>query len=312
MGMYYGGQNYIFSKNLQGDVIGIYNENRQLVAKYSYNAYGEIMSITDASGNDVSSNSAHIANINPFRYRGYYYDTETGFYYLQSRYYDPVVGRFLNADAIIGANGGIIGYNAFAYCNNNPVMKYDPSGYDAIVLTNDGAAGHTGIMVQDEDGVWYHFYWGASDGNSSSSGSSSSASPFGCEAKTWCKIYEGDISLDDINASGQYGGTYDRMERLYGDFSTCLTEMQNPSGEYNLYTNNCLDKSFSILASADTIYKDALQKGAKKWRPTKGHDTLCENMPVRPLFPSWRHFVIEIMPIIIPMKWCFEFLFYKR
>ena len=71
MGMYYGGQNYIFSKNLQGDVIGVYNESRQLVAKYSYNAYGEIMSITDASGNDVSSNSAHIANVNPFRYRGY-------------------------------------------------------------------------------------------------------------------------------------------------------------------------------------------------------------------------------------------------
>ena len=86
------------------------------------------MSITDASGNDVSSNSAHIANINPFRYRGYYYDTETGFYYLQSRYYDPVVGRFLNADAILGANGGIIGYNLFAYCGNNPVIYVDYFG----------------------------------------------------------------------------------------------------------------------------------------------------------------------------------------
>lgn len=128
MGMYYGGQNYIFSKNLQGDVIGVYNESRQLVAKYSYNAFGEITAITDASGNDVSSNSAHIANINPFRYRGYYYDAETGFYYLNSRYYDPVVGRFLNADAFVSTGQGILGNNMFAYCGNNPVMYIDPEG----------------------------------------------------------------------------------------------------------------------------------------------------------------------------------------
>ena len=120
MGMIYGGQYYLFSKNLQGDVIGIYNESRQLVAKYEYSAFGEIISVTDLNGSDI-------ANINPIRYRGYY-DTETGFYYLQSRYYDPVVGRFLNADAIIGANGGIIGYNLFAYSNNNPVMFLDPTG----------------------------------------------------------------------------------------------------------------------------------------------------------------------------------------
>ncbi|MBE6683537.1 MAG: RHS repeat-associated core domain-containing protein [Ruminococcaceae bacterium] len=68
---------------------------------------------------------------NPFRYRSYYYDTETGFYYLQSRYYDPTVGRFLNSDGIIGANGGIEGYNMFAYCNNNPVMYADETGYYA-------------------------------------------------------------------------------------------------------------------------------------------------------------------------------------
>jgi len=129
MGMIYGGHSYLFSKNLQGDVIGIYNEDGNLVAKYEYSAYGEITAITDASGNDVSGNTSHIANINPFRYRGYYYDTETGFYYLQSRYYDPVVGRFLNADAIeyLGT-GEFVSYNLFAYCGNNPVMGYDPLG----------------------------------------------------------------------------------------------------------------------------------------------------------------------------------------
>ena len=128
MGMYYGGENYIFSKNLQGDVIGIYNENRQLVAKYSYNAYGEITAITDASGNDVSGNSAHIANINPFRYRGYYYDTETGFYYVSSRYYDPEIGRWINADGYVSTGQGVLGNNMFAYCGNNPVNRVDHTG----------------------------------------------------------------------------------------------------------------------------------------------------------------------------------------
>ncbi len=131
MGMIYGGDTNMFSKNLQGDVIGIYNESRQLVAKYSYNAYGEIMSITDANGVDISTNATHIANINPFRYRGYYYDTETGFYYLQSRYYDPVVGRFLNADdvsAFAVEQGSLLQYNPFVYCLNDPISRADENG----------------------------------------------------------------------------------------------------------------------------------------------------------------------------------------
>ena len=71
---------------------------------------------------------ATLAAANPFRYRGYYYDTETGFYYLQSRYYDPATGRFLNADSHVNANGDLVGYNMYAYCSNNPVMNVDPSG----------------------------------------------------------------------------------------------------------------------------------------------------------------------------------------
>ena len=95
---------------------------------YTYDAWGAPRTITDGSNNDVSSDATHIANINPIRYRGYYYDTDTGFYYLQSRYYDPIVGRFLNADGCIGANGDIIGYNMFAYCSNNPIIYNDYSG----------------------------------------------------------------------------------------------------------------------------------------------------------------------------------------
>ena len=126
--MEYNGAKYWYDKNLQGDIVGIRNSAGTLVAQYVYDAWGKILRITDKDGNDVSGNPDHIANINPFRYRGYYYDVETGWYYLNARYYDPNVGRFLSPDTILGANGGLQGYNLFAYCNNNPVMFADPSG----------------------------------------------------------------------------------------------------------------------------------------------------------------------------------------
>lgn len=83
--------------------------------------------MTYADGSTITS-ATHVAHLNPFRYRGYMYDEETGFYYLRSRYYDPEVGRFLNADALVSTDTGLMGYNMFAYCNNNPVNLYDDSG----------------------------------------------------------------------------------------------------------------------------------------------------------------------------------------
>ena len=89
----------------------------------------------NANGQETTSES-FIGNLNPFRYRGYYYDTDTGFYYLNSRYYDPQVKRFINADDIsyLGANGDMQGFNLYAYCSNNPVMYVDPSGEVSEIL----------------------------------------------------------------------------------------------------------------------------------------------------------------------------------
>ena len=84
--------------------------------------------MTDRTCTDVSSNASHIGNINPIRYRSYYYDTETGFYYLNSRYYDPETCRYINADGYVSTGQGIFGNNMFAYCGNNPVNRSDPSG----------------------------------------------------------------------------------------------------------------------------------------------------------------------------------------
>ncbi len=114
--------------NTQGDIVGILDSSYNIVAQYRYDAWGKIISITDGSGNDVSVNNNHIANINPLRYRGYYYDIETGLYYLNSRYYDPETGRFLNADEIVAGVGNNQGYNLYSYCNNNPVNLCDDSG----------------------------------------------------------------------------------------------------------------------------------------------------------------------------------------
>ena len=113
---------FYYLYNLQGDVVAIVRAaTGQIVAKYSYDAWGNC-TVTNATGYAVGDK-------NPFRYRGYYYDTETGFYYVSSRYYDPEIGRFINADdiAYLGM-GGLTSYNLFAYCGNNPVMGYDPYG----------------------------------------------------------------------------------------------------------------------------------------------------------------------------------------
>ena len=117
---------YYFEKNLQGDIIGIYNADGKKICTYTYDAWGNF-NYSLASGN-TALETRIVFRLNPFRYRGYYYDVETGYYYLQSRYYNPEWGRFLNADSYASTGTGLLGYNMFAYCNNNPVMFTDPAG----------------------------------------------------------------------------------------------------------------------------------------------------------------------------------------
>ena len=112
-----------FEKNLQGDIVAVYDAAGTKLISYTYDAWGNF---TTTYHNGCTA--SHIANLNPFRYRGYYYDAETGLYYLQSRYYDPVIGRFINADAYVSTGQGILGNNMFAYCNNNPINRIDKSG----------------------------------------------------------------------------------------------------------------------------------------------------------------------------------------
>lgn len=128
--------NYIVRCTLSGDVDQIYDTKGSLVARYIYDTWGNTLSVTDASGKAITD-PLHIANINPIRYRGYYYDAETGLYYLQSRYYDTSTRRFLNADTLLGANAGAA-YNLFAYCGNNPINMQDSDGLYPIDIDSGG------------------------------------------------------------------------------------------------------------------------------------------------------------------------------
>ena len=116
---------YYYGKNLQGDIVKIYDSNGNSVAGYSYDAWGNILSITY-----TSIYGASVSILNPFRYRGYYYDTESGLYYLNSRYYDAKVERFINADdpEFLGATGTNLSYNTFLYCDNSPISLIDYTG----------------------------------------------------------------------------------------------------------------------------------------------------------------------------------------
>ena len=108
---------YYYILNLQGDVVKLVTASGSSVATYEYDAWGKVLSATGS-----------MADKNPLRYCGYYYDTETGFYYLQSRYYDPANRRFINADSYVSVDNSFVGVNLFAYCLNSPVGLRDDGG----------------------------------------------------------------------------------------------------------------------------------------------------------------------------------------
>ena len=117
-GFIYNGEEYYYIKNVQNDIVAIADKNGDIVVNYYYDAWGNVIQIT---GNTA------LAQTNPLRYRSYYYDSETGYYHLKSRYYSPGVGRFLNADGQLTTGSDLIGLNLFAYCGNNPVNRIDPT-----------------------------------------------------------------------------------------------------------------------------------------------------------------------------------------
>ena len=148
LAMKYNGTLYYYVLNAQSDVIALADQNGNLIAKYSYDPWGKLLSVTPNGWLD-EQNAYYlaVAEANPLRYRGYYYDAETGFYYLQSRYYDPEIGRFINADSYASTDAaGLLSTNMFAYCENDPVNRSDPSG-EAFSLITIAVGATVGALV---------------------------------------------------------------------------------------------------------------------------------------------------------------------
>lgn len=126
LGFVLNGTQYFYITNQMGDVLAIIDTNGDIVANYEYDAWGKVLTA-----------DTDIAEQNPIRYRGYYYDNETGYYYLQSRYYDSNICRFINADLheIVNVTKDICtGINLFSYCNNNPINNSDPDAHFTLVV----------------------------------------------------------------------------------------------------------------------------------------------------------------------------------
>ena len=247
---------YYYILNLQGDVVQIIDANGVMQAEYVYSPWGEIIS---AEGD--------LAEVNPLRYRGYYYDSETGFYYLQSRYYDPENHRFINADCIAKTEYLSISTNVFVYCLNSPVYCIDSSGADAIWLQErDSAAsmGHSGLMVQDTNEEWFFFYWGPAS-ETFSTGLLTGVSN-GCYV---VKIATDGHSLSDVediqtvlkNAGGDPGNRAEKITDAYyfkGDYTNTyekVMEMEESGSKYNLITRNCLQQTLEAFIASDQRFK---------------------------------------------------------
>jgi len=143
---------YWFEKNLQGDVVAVYNHSGIKLIAYTYDAWG------NSSVSYYNSGASTTATYNPFRYRGYYLDSESGFYYLNSRYYDPAIGRFITADKLSSIKASpfdVADKNLYTYCDNNPVTRKDDGGmfwdtfFDVVSLV-----GSVAEVVATPTNVW--------------------------------------------------------------------------------------------------------------------------------------------------------------
>ncbi|MDP4120684.1 MAG: RHS repeat-associated core domain-containing protein [Bacillota bacterium] len=212
------------------------------------------------------TDTTSVALINPIRYRGYVYDTESGLYYLQSRYYDPTTCRFVNEDVYTDTQTGLVGTNMFAYCDNNAVMDVDPDGKDAYLIVNsDGAkgAGHVSLLVY-ANSHWNYIYCG---------GLIQISIIPNCDWNSWKYKLRGlnrYIKSNQPHSNGvETNGSDSEFEPLYGagwngdpkdgyngyiyfkgDFTKSYYDavsLENHGDNYSLSFHNCLDISLEIL-----------------------------------------------------------------
>ena len=214
----YNGTTYYYVVNLQGDVIRLVSGTGATVAEYRYGPYGEVLT---ASGT--------MAEVNPLRYRGYYADAETEFYYLQSRYYDPVICRFVSADSLASTGQGFFGYNMFAYCGNCPEGFSDSMGHCRRAVFYEATEGDIGFL----EAAGYSY-----------------ATLIMCEMP-YCTVetYTYSSAEEFIEAWNSLSGTYGKIVIFTHGSSNGAALWFAPTKEYLHVTGG--EYNFSMLESAD-------------------------------------------------------------
>ena len=255
MGLEYEEKYYFYRKDSQQNIVAILDNSGKVVVRYTYDSWGNHdITVLDSS-------CEQLANLNPFRYRSYYYDTDTDLYFLKTRYYDPEIGRFISIDGISYLNPNAInGLNLYAYCKNNPAMYIDSNGTDAILITAYGKEGlfifgHSALLIQDENNKWYltEFTARPRDGG-----------------KPGARVYVEEMPEEYNNVydfiESHYGAPVDAEEMIHftgytslylkGEYEESLKAareikaegMGNAyNGKYNLFFNNCLHYVQDIL-----------------------------------------------------------------
>ena len=232
--MTYSSTKYFYLKNAQGDILGLVDASGNQVVAYTYDAWGKLLSTT-------GSLASSLGKANPFRYRGYVYDEKTGLYYLQSRYYNPAMGRFINADGEVGKKGDIVGHNLFAYCINNPMNRTDASGQRSV-----------------EDGPGSAWTMVTRSGNVVSGGRTvSNPLPEGYEEQFFSNnADEGpDIGADIVSSAASTSGDA-AANAVYGMYGGCLHAAGKNVAVLAAKTALAKVGLFSMAFFANDIYED--------------------------------------------------------
>ena len=246
---------YYYAHNWRGDITSIYDGEGNMVAKYEYDAWGNVLTVTNSNNSEITDPN-HIANLNPFRYRSYYYDSESGLYYLMSRYYDPVTHRFLNADGYFQSGDGILDTNMNAYCRNNPLNNIDK--YGTLVTTIGlnvfgcfGVPACFSIYMAVDDYGNYGFYYSYCDYQESGGVGIMSIS-----ATTSLNIIWDAETIDDLDKSYQYwGGSFGEVFSIGAD-AILLEEYETLSGlSFSFGIGAGIDWAHAYTTTNQTIFK---------------------------------------------------------
>ena len=240
---------FLFEKNLQGDIVAVYNASGTKLLSYTYDAWGNCT---------VTGSTTTGAQYNPFRYRGYYYDSELGLYYLNSRYYDSNTGRFINADGYVSTGTGLMGSNMYVYCNNNPVRYADPTGnlfVEIIILSSllvapiiilaDSLAGDA-LADIDEISISNELY-------NSDRFSGSKEDPF-VEKSFWYEVEGGNVENSNYGMISASAG----LDK--GTYSWKYLDLEVGVGKVSGSASTSLRNGTGLEAMAESIYGSACIK----------------------------------------------------